>query len=166
MKYRTCYGCKFEGLPCAERAKMQAKVKGLGITSLKWVCDWKRPQFVPGEAVTAQIVIEPGFVDDYGHVARQETDTFPATVIQCVGVSKILVYIQPGEIGPNGYTFEPNNNGFCKVPRTYVRHREGPPEHVCPKCSNPVRLLGHANYCYDHPETAEFAADLRLGWAA
>lgn len=152
MRYRTCLGCKFEGLPCGERDVMRAKVAGLGITSVKWKCDWRRPAFKPGDLVTVCILM---FEDpnDYGSYALSFENFDGIFIRDATGSTKKIVYIQPGTIGDEDSPFDPKGGGtgFCKLPRAYIKPRDGVPEHVCEYCENPSRILGHQEHCRYHP---------------
>lgn len=149
-KYRTCTGCKFEGLPCGERDRMRDKTAGLGITSMKWKCDWRKPKFKPGDLVQVSIVTHYHGQDDEGR-AHMSTDTFPGIFIQNAKVpSRAIVFIKPGTVGNGGdEEFYPSKDGigFCRLPLSYIAGREGPPEHVCSHCQNPISILGHADHC-------------------
>lgn len=161
-KYRTCAGCLFEGKPCAERDKMRTRVAGLGITSMKWKCDWRRAAFKPGDPVRVRLITFSDN-DDYGNYSYDTAD-YPGTFVQSLrGSTRLLVFILPGVIGEwADDAFEPKADGagFCKIPRAYVSPTSGVPEHACPGCGNPSRLLGHADYCRFHPQRAELDREL------
>lgn len=157
-KYRTCVGCKFEHLPCGAREQMRKKTARLGITSMKWKCDWRRVKFSPGDLVQVSIVTHYRGQDDEGR-SHMTTDTFPGIFIQQAKVpSKAIVFIRPGALGNSGEEFTPSNGGvgFCRLPVAYISARDGIPEHVCAHCQNPVSILGHADYC-DLSGPREFA---------
>lgn len=148
-KFRTCLGCLFEKQACGERDKMRDKTAGLGITSMKWRCGWRRSKYRPGDLVNVSIVTHYWGQDDDGR-AHMSTDTFHGVVIQVAAVpSKAVVFIQPGALGVHGEAFQPSKdgNGFCRLPVAYLAPREGVPEAICAHCQNPVSLLGHAEHC-------------------
>lgn len=152
MTYRTCVGCVHGTGYCHERERVRQKTAGLGITSLKWRCAWKRPTFRPGDLVWATTLCDWGSGEEGDSVSSD----YPATVIQNFG-SKLLVFIQPGVfesgIDDGDYPFEPKNGGagFCKITLQRIRKREGIRENVCHYCRQITRLQGHGEYCPSVP---------------
>lgn len=149
MTYRTCFGCVHGAGACQVREAVKAQVSGLGVTSLKWKCKWKRLAFQPGDAV---------FVETIGYQPEGEEDfylgSYPATVIQIKG-SKLICFIEPGvEDETHGIPFEPKNNGngHVKVPMARVTKRDAIRESVCGYCNRITRLVGHEDYCRDAPK--------------
>lgn len=158
MTYRTCFGCVHGSGSCQERDRVKAQVAGLGVTSLKWKCKWKRLAFNPGDAV---------FVETIGYEPEHDEDVYigryPAVMIESKG-SKLICFIEPGVVDDGGdRPFEPKNhgNGHVKVPLSRVSHRESIREHVCDFCKRIVRLAGHEDYCRnapaDRPKPQEYA---------
>jgi hypothetical protein len=156
MTYRTCTGCVHSSGFCQAREDVKATVKGIGVTSLKWKCKWKRPVYQPGDAV---------FVETIGYEPEGDEDvfigSFPATVIQTKG-SKLVCFIEPGvEDEIQGVPFEPkaHGNGHVKVPMIRVTKREGIRESVCEFCNRITRLVGHEDYCRDAPKEQRQAVE-------
>lgn len=144
MAYRTCFGCVHGSGSCQVRDQVKAQVAGLGVTSLKWKCKWKRLAFNPGDAV---------FVETIGFEPEGDEDVYvgeyPATVIQAKG-SKLICFIEPGVTDAHHeIPFEPkaHGNGHVKVPLSRVTKREGIRENVCGYCNRITRLVGHEDYC-------------------
>lgn len=148
MTYRTCFGCVHGAGSCQVRDAVKMQVSGLGVTSLKWKCKWKRLAFQPGDAV---------LVETIGYQPEGDEDvyigSYPATVIQIKG-SKLVCFIAPGtEDETQGIPFEPKNggNGHVKVPMARVTKRDAIRESVCQYCNQITRLVGHEDYCRDAP---------------
>jgi hypothetical protein len=148
MTYRTCTGCIFGAGYCHAREAVKAQVAGLGVTSLKWKCKWKRLAFNPGDAV---------FVETIGYQPEGDEDAYiskwPATVIQAKG-SKLICFIEPGALDDGEVPFEPkaHGNGHVKVPLSRVSPRDAVREHVCDFCKRIARLAGHEDYCRHAPQ--------------
>lgn len=149
MTYRTCTGCVHGSGFCQAREDVKTQVKGIGVTSLKWKCRYRRPAFQAGDAV---------FVETIGCQPEGDEDvyigSYPATVIESKG-SKLICFIEPGvEDDDNGIPFEPksNGNGHVKVPMVRVKKRDAVREYVCSYCKRITRLAGHEDYCRDAPK--------------
>lgn len=149
MVYRTCFGCIHGSGSCQIRDEVKAKVAGLGVTSLKWKCKWKRLAFQPGDAVFVETI---GYEPDYTADEDAYISKWPATVIQSKG-SKLICFIEPGTLDDGEVPFEPKShgNGHVKVPLSRVTRRDAVREHVCDYCKRIVRLVGHEAYCRDAP---------------
>lgn len=141
MNYGTCKGCLFEKTDCAERRRIGAKVKGLGITTMKWKCKWRKPAFRVGQPVMVQILERseyPG--EDFLH-------QFDGYVIGMKG-RRVQAYIpkdnqfieEPGD-------FEFKSGGFVGLSMDHVQPREGMSESICDGCRKTHRLDGHEDYC-------------------
>ncbi len=134
--YRTCVGCALQGKPCVTRAAMREKLAGLGVTSIKWKCKSRLARFLVGD---------PVFAFTLGCVEEGEAymDHFPAVVVEVKGANAI-VFIESGAAGLEDVPFEPkgSGNGFCKIPLSRLREREGERETICPSCGWPARK-GH-----------------------
>lgn len=148
MTYRTCTGCVFGTGYCHEREAVKAQVKGLGVTSLRWKCKWKRLAYLPGDAVYVETIGYEPEGDEDVHIGM-----FPATVIQAKG-SKLVCFIEPGTLDDSEVPFEPKShgNGHVKIPLSRVSHRDAIREYVCDSCSRITRLAGHEDYCRNAPK--------------
>jgi hypothetical protein len=106
--YATCVGCAFSG-DCDKRRDMQASIKGLGITSLKFRCDKRRDEFQPGDAVWFEFVVDGGYSPFRGeYVIRRR---FPGHVISQIS-KRVLGYVKPGVMcSEDRYPFEPMHGG-------------------------------------------------------
>jgi len=147
MVYRTCFGCVHGTGACQVRDDVKRQISGLGVTSLKWKCKWKRLAFRPGDAV---------YVETIGYQPEGDEDVYisswRATVIQSKG-SQLICFIEPGTLDDGEVPFEPkaHGNGHVKIPLSRVTRRDAVREHVCASCSRIVRLAGHEDYCCDAP---------------
>lgn len=162
MTYRTCVGCVHGSGFCQERENIKAKVKGLAITSIKWKCRFKRPTFLPGEAVWVNVFVG---MEDHGDSWGREEATFaefPGIIIEVKG-SKAIAFIEPGVLDSGEeYNFEPmsHGSGHVKITLARMRRREAIRENVCGFCKRVTRLAGHDDYCRnapaDQPKTEEY----------
>jgi hypothetical protein len=143
MIYRTCQGCVLEKELCDARDAVRLRLKGLGVTTIKWKCAERVDRYKIGDPVWAMTVC--GQSADYFEQGEQLRDEFPAIVIRHMG-SKALVFIKPDVEGKghcgDGVPFEASNRGFCKIPLARLSPREGQPEKVCRSCEQP-ESLGH-----------------------
>lgn len=143
MAYRTCQGCTHEKHPCAARDALRAKLKGIGVTSIKWKCADRVSRFNVGDAVWAMTVA--GHSEGYYDQGEPLRDEFPATLIRLIG-SKALVFIVPGVEGKghcgDGIPFETRGRGFCKIPLSRLTARDGKAEAICKDCEQP-ESMGH-----------------------
>lgn len=130
------------------RDQVKAQVSGLGVTSLKWKCKWKRLRFRPGDHVEVSTFIEGDYQPEYGDEVTLYA-WFPAIVIQNKG-SKLICFIEPGAKSTcEDYEFTPKKDGSGHVEITMQRVRavEGVRESVCYYCRKITRLQGHEDYC-------------------
>lgn len=136
MIYRTCFGCIHQGKPCTERDAVRERLRGLGVTSVKWVCKSRIVGFDAGDPVWVDTV--PGYAShsDDGE-GRPPRDRFPGVVVS-VGTTKASVFIRPGTPGEDsGYEFEPQSKGFCSIPFKRLTVRDGAIEEICEHCGWP-----------------------------
>jgi hypothetical protein len=151
MIYRSCYGCIHGTGACQARDAMKAKIKGIGITSMKWKCSYRRPAFAAGEGISINLFM--GMTDQGDSWGREEPEYgwFPGYAIEVKG-TKILAFILPGTRSDcDEYEFQPKSNGYVKTALTRVQRRDAVREHVCEGCHRLVRLIGHEDYCRNQP---------------
>jgi hypothetical protein len=145
MIYRTCFGCIHQGKPCTERDAVRERLRGLGVTSVKWVCNSRIVGFGAGDPVWVDTV------SGYSHVSqdgdeRPPRDRFAGVVIS-VGATKAAVYIRPGTPGEDTECeFEPQSNGFCSIPFKRLTVRAGEIETICKYCGWPSSAGHDPNY--------------------
>lgn len=148
--FRSCTGCMHQKQPCATRDALRDGLRGLSITSVKWRCADRNPRFVQGDPVWVTTVATYNATEEEGGPCRTE---FPGVMITPMG-TKGLVCIAPGTEDIDGeYTFDAaRGNGFCKIPLSRLRPRDGERDPVCPECLYPASM-GHilGNACNPHP---------------
>jgi hypothetical protein len=77
--YLTCRNCGVDRNGCARRAEIRARVKGLGITSLKFRCADRKPIYHAGQRVEVTWKYCP---PDWDWEEGMSLETWPATVVQ------------------------------------------------------------------------------------
>lgn len=138
MRMRTCFGCSLQEAQCDHRDAMKLALQGLGVTSIKWRCRNRVPQFIVGSRVWA--VTDVSLTDYFDD---RLVDDFPGTVVKILDHAKALVFIPKGALGrTSGAEFEPSSNGFCKLPFSRMTLREDLEDTVCPACLLPEQY-GH-----------------------
>ena len=150
--YRTCSGCLFGKGPCAEREILRRKVAGLGLTSIKWKCAWKRPAFRPGEPVSVRAMDR---AEDYEDGTRVEV-VEGYFVSETSATDKVVVYVDPAHFSETFDGSEMRSNGFMRLSRSYVSRREGVPASFCKECGNLSDKVGHGDWCKRHPDAHDF----------
>jgi hypothetical protein len=128
MYMATCAGCKFRD-DCDHRAFMRQKLRGAGITSVKFICKIRETIFKPGQPVIFRTFVSAD--DDLGNALSVE---YRGYCIEQVG-TKVIGFIQPGEHDINDYAaFEPKSGGFVKMPLMRVRTDDSRPAVVIERC--------------------------------
>ena len=116
--YPTCQGCTHSKARCETKEAIRSRIKGLNVTTIKWICDARTPIFNPGDAVWA--TTWDGMPDENGSW-EWTFDDFPAVVINQFG-TKAVVYIAIGIAGrKSGSKFQTSNNGFCKIKLSCIK---------------------------------------------
>ena len=137
--YHACTGCELQGMPCDMRENLRSKLAGIGVTSIKWKCALRTPRFKVGQPVWANVYVATEGSEEDGRYVKAD---FPGTVCRLVG-SKALVFIKPeARSDCDDYEFQPKGNGFCKIPLSRLKPRDGEAETICPSCEQPASL-GH-----------------------
>ncbi|TAI67632.1 hypothetical protein [Bradyrhizobium sp. Leo170] len=133
--YRTCTGCVVQGQPCDARDGLRKKLKGLGVTSVKWKCADRIARFQVGDLVWVDTVADP---NDYGDDGEPYRDEFPGVIVDAAG-AKPLVFIDPGVKGKSEEAafVAAKSNGFCRIPLSRLKEREGEKEKICQSCQWP-----------------------------
>lgn len=153
--YATCVGCQAEKA-CFVRDDFKLRVKGLGLTSVKWRCKSRVDRFQRGAPVwviTQTDLNNPTFDEDsreYGRATGPERNTFPGIFIKAMG-SKGLVFIHPG--APSMYEHEVFVGGpICKIPLSRMSARDAEPEEVCMHCDRPASAPHPEGYLCNMPK--------------
>lgn len=134
--YRTCYGCASEKKTCPTRDALKKSLAGLRVTSIKWKCMDRIPRIVRGDPIWAWTIASNDLTDS----EEPYHDNFPGTAIRETG-AKMLVWIEPGAAGEGhcgDVIFEPKGNGFCKIPLSRLKLRDGDRQDVCRDCDWPT----------------------------
>jgi site-specific DNA-methyltransferase (adenine-specific) len=143
--YRTCRGCILSGKPCETRQELAGRLKGLGITSVKWNCKVREARIKTGDPVWVETVAATDEFDDEGMPYRGE---FPAYAIEDNG-SKFTVFIDEGaeERHDEDLKFKPGNNrGFCNIPISRITARDADRQEICKSCSWPAYKGHHGGF--------------------
>lgn len=145
--FPTCHTCALPAATCQTREALKAAITGLGLTSVKHRCASYAPAFMPGDAVK---------VETYAWFHRDGEGTspklwFPGHFIRLVG-QRALVFVSHEAVSLNGdgVEFEPNGNGYLKVPMGRVRHRDAEPVDVT-ACTWCAAILSLGNPCGRDP---------------
>lgn len=152
MHLNTCTGCKFKG-DCGHAAHLRDTLKGHGIRSIKFACAKREPVFRPGDAAifTTKVASDP---NDMPVLA-----SFPGVVIEQKG-SKVVGFVRPyvKDIGGEDFTFEPNGNGYVKMPLTRVRpdpSREPVEIKTCRWCASNYAIDGRCDRDPNYTRTTD-----------
>lgn len=156
--YRTCVGCLFGKGPCAERTKLRQSIAGLGLTSVKFRCAWKRPEYRPGEPISISMIDYHDSYDGGSHVAY--VDGF--FVADTIAPSKALVFAIPASV-EEAFDGEVKlkNSGYMSLSRSYLEQRAGVPASFCKDCGNLGAISGHTEWCKHHPDAEAYARQFR-----
>lgn len=139
--FRTCHTCAFPSATCPTREALQAALEGLGVVSLKHRCPDYRPAFAPGDAIKVETLAWYHRDDD-----PPPKLWFPGHFIRLSG-QRALVFVPKGapDLNCEDIEFEPNGNGYLKVPMRRVAHRDAAAVDVtaCRWCAAIPALDGH-----------------------
>lgn len=143
MNYGTCKGCLSEKLACPIRFELGAKIKGLGITSIKWKCKSYEPAFQVGQPVIVPVLErdEVSLESEYHH--------FDAYVVRMNG-RRVVAYVPEANREVDGNKFEFKANGYLNLSVDDVMPRKGEIEPRCEECGNFHRVEGHDEWCHEH----------------
>lgn len=144
--FRSCHTCARPAPACEARAKLQAAIAGLGITSVKHRCAEYAPAFEPGDAI--RVTTWAWFHNDEDPPPKLD---FPGHFIRLVG-QRALVFVPKGapDLNGNDIEFEPHGNGYLKVPLSRVAQRDAPTVDVS-ECRQCGAILGVGDPCGRDP---------------
>jgi hypothetical protein len=131
MKTLTCNGCAFDGA-CERQKDKRAALRGLGITTVKFICKDRRDAFSPGQPVIFTTYV----VDDDGEYRSGAIEvSYQGHCIKQFGL-KVFGFIKPGteDAGGEGIPFEAQKAGFVKMPMRRVK-------------ADDTRLYADLSYC-------------------
>lgn len=117
MKTLTCNGCAYDRA-CERQNEKRAALKGLGITTVKFICRDRADVFQPGAPVIFTTFVANEWDEGRGCIEV----SYPGYCIQQYGL-KVFGYITPGinDVGGEDIPFEPQKNGFVKMPLSRVK---------------------------------------------
>lgn len=140
-KFRTCVGCKLADADCPARRDLVEAIRPFGVTSIKWRCASRVPIYPIGAPCLALTFAGDSYgewtaPDEYQEPPRY---WYPGVIVHQAVPTKFIVFIAKGTgpvecDEPNKYPFEPRNRGFCKIPMSRLRPREGDRVAVCSLC--------------------------------
>lgn len=121
MKTVTCNGCAYDGA-CDLQKEKRAALRGMQITSVKFICRSRANVFHPGQPVIFTTFIAD---EDDGHRGGVCEVCYAGYAIQQMG-TKLFGYIKPGadDISGEGIPFEARMGGFVKIPIRRVKPDE------------------------------------------
>lgn len=138
--YRSCLGCVREKQPCKARDAIRTKIAGLSVTSIKWRCGAREARINIGDPLWALTVDSTTESNGDGEPYRCY---FPAVAVRARGAA-MIVYIAPGVKDEElEIEFDPKSAGFCKIPLSRLKARDGEREAVCKSCERPASA-GHS----------------------
>lgn len=147
MKTVTCNGCAFDGA-CEDQKEKRAELRGLGLTSVKFICRSRANVFTPGQAVIFTTFISE---EDEGYRGGAIEVSYAGYAIQQMG-TKLFGYINPGaeEVSGEDIPFEARSGGFVKIPIKRVKADNSRPTvdlALCRQCG------AYANFgqCFKDP---------------
>jgi hypothetical protein len=144
--FRTCHTCAKPAVSCPTREALHAALAGLRVTSVKHRCADYEAAFLPGDAVKVKTLAWYHNDDD-----PPPQCWFPGHFIRLCG-NKALVVVPMGAVALDaaGVEFEPNSNGYLKVPLSRVALRDGPAAdtEACRWCA---AILGVGDACGRDP---------------
>ncbi|WP_428029766.1 hypothetical protein [Ancylobacter sp.] len=113
MKTLTCNGCAYDGA-CERQKDKRAALRGLGITTVKFICKERRDAFAPGQPVifTTYVVDE-----DEAYRGGSMAVRYAGYAVQQKG-AKLVGFIKPEEpdLDEEGFPFDTKGRGFVKMP--------------------------------------------------
>lgn len=139
MKTLTCNGCAHDGA-CERQKDKRAALRGLGITTVKFICKERRDLFAPGQPVvfTTYVVDED---DEYRRGAMAVR--YAGYAVQQKG-AKVVGFIKPNapDLDEAGYPFDTTGRGFVKMPI----------KRVAADSSREPIALSMCSWCGNYPE--------------
>lgn len=142
MYYTNCRGCTVNTSTCAHRAKIRESLAGLGLTSIKFKCPDRKPQFSRGNRVlvTWTLVGRP-YQTSEGYDYANEVVSFKATVIEEKKPGRFLIRVDDGASHDCGDDFVApdclSGNGFASVGFQKLQSLNEFNKRVCDLCNSP-----------------------------
>jgi len=146
--YANCFNCAVDKTTCRRRATIHDAIKGVGITSVKFTCDYRQPMFAAGQRVHFDWNIFDSEIGDSG-----ETVTFAGTVLAEKG-SRFVIQVDAGTDIDGNYpvddTFTKNDVRIVKARPANMRASDEPSRIVCAVCYAVEGVAEDRCYSDDH----------------
>lgn len=138
MNLLTCTGCKHKGA-CDKAADMRAKLKGLGVRSLKFACPKREDIYQPGQPVVFTTYVSER--DGSGWGRDVTAVVYKGYVIKQYG-GKVFGFIKPDTRDETeGVPFQARSNGYVKIILARVQ----------PDPTRPTVALKQCGWCGQYP---------------
>jgi hypothetical protein len=120
VKTLTCNGCAYDGA-CDRQKEKRAALRGLGISSVKFICRDRASVFSPGQPVIFTTFVSNEWDGDHETIEV----SYPGYCIEQRG-TKVFGFITPGvnDASGEGIPFDPKNHGFVKISMRRVKPDE------------------------------------------
>lgn len=138
--YRTCKHCLREKGDCSVRDGIRSKIKGIGLTSVKFKCNERVELFIPGQRVTVGF---PVYYDGEGNL-----ECWPATVINKTDKGFLIRVdeVESDHETPFAEFFQ--TGPYCNVNPSRLDPLDEPSRLICLACGNPAKADGSGNDCW------------------
>jgi hypothetical protein len=144
--YATCRNCGVDRHTCERRAQVRAGVKGLGLTSIKFRCDMRRPLYHPGQRVEVTWKYYPA---DWEYDEGYSLETWPATVIQETKKGFLIsVDDVPSSCDLPAREYIKNENLYCNVVAGKLSPLTEEDRPICAHCKSALNTDGTVTGCW------------------
>lgn len=146
--YRTCKNCAFEPATCDRRAAVEAGIRGLGLTAVKFRCDQRQPFFRMGQrvGVTWKFVLPEW---DWGYEEGLSHEEWPATVVaETTRGFRIVVDDVRSDHDTPARSYIKNESLYCNVTASRLRPLDEPDRAVCTYCGSAENADGTVTGCW------------------
>lgn len=132
--YRTCKNCAFDAASCLRRAEVEAGIRGLRLTSVRFRCEQRQPFFRVGQRVGVTWRFAPeGWTWEDGLSAEE----WPATVVsETKRGFRIVVDDALSDLETPARSFIKNDSLYCNVTASRLRALDEPDRAVCAACGS------------------------------
>ena len=146
--YRTCKNCAFDHRTCDRRARLEAGVKGLGLTGVTFRCDQREPFFRVGQrvGVTWRLVLPEW---GWGYEEGLSAEEWPATVVaETKRGFRIAVDDVPSDNDTPARDYIKSDSLYCNVTAGRLRALDEPDRAVCEYCGSADNGDGTVTGCW------------------
>ena len=138
MFYAPCHGCTIDKKTCSRRSQISQGIKGLGLTSIKFKCDDRKPKYNAGDRVLVRwCFVAEDIEDHYGNGDNLEAVDFKATIICETKPNRYHIRVDDGPDITTGNNLSPDHlhgNGHANVSASKLTKLDEPSIRVCPDC--------------------------------